>query len=433
MQKPRTRNHSIFIFLTLSFLFSFAACAPIQRDSSETMTSTERIVAPTTVAPLTTEMDALTAYDLFLQGAITARDPKNVYGSGGTVSFEELSPGYYALYDMNGDGTPELHTTTGGYALFTFIDNEVVLWYIGATYCLPLQNGAILYSRPGAHNQTYYQYTELDTEGNEVFFAEFGVYDAYEEDGVQHQNGYQGEDPGEIKRYLCLDPAPVEWMNIDTGEKETFTTAISPYGEEIIETIDLIGDESVRQTYRSVLQNESTFFHTSFNDFRTLDQAISEWENSEVESAEFAQFAIVDLDGDGIQEVILKELVNGNRYGSLILHSFEDGTVHGYSAWFRAFRYVKTNGTFDFSGSAFDGGFGKLEFKKEITEFHDIVQIIAQSHLITNIETDELRMEYFVNDKEATEEEFYDAWGQYDSMPDVLWYDLTTENIEKLF
>lgn len=94
---------------------------------------------------------------------------------------------YYALFDMNGDGIPELHlrpAMSGIYAIFTYLDGQIILWYNGPDYEAPLNNGAILYKRDGAAptHINYYNLV-LDSDGNEISKVYFSKYHSVDESG----------------------------------------------------------------------------------------------------------------------------------------------------------------------------------------------------------------------------------------------------------
>ena len=84
---------------------------------------------------------ALAAYNDFLAGAISAQDINHKI-SDGTVAIKDISlepdfKTYYALFDMNGDQVPELHlrpVVGGSYAIFTYVDEQIVLWHTGPDY-----------------------------------------------------------------------------------------------------------------------------------------------------------------------------------------------------------------------------------------------------------------------------------------------------------
>ena len=104
-----------------------------------------------------------------------AQDLKNEI-SAGTVNIQDISlepdlKTYYALFDMNDDGIPELHLRPivgGSYVVFTYLDGQIVLWHDGPDYESPLNNGVILYERNGAApTHINYYYLVLDSDGSQ--------------------------------------------------------------------------------------------------------------------------------------------------------------------------------------------------------------------------------------------------------------------------
>ncbi len=77
----------------------------------------------------------------------------------------------YALFDMTGDGIPELHILTDiSYSVHTIEKNRLVEWFAGDRYCSPLNNGAILQQV----ESNDIGYIVLDSKGEEVFWVWFG-------------------------------------------------------------------------------------------------------------------------------------------------------------------------------------------------------------------------------------------------------------------
>ena len=96
---------------------------------------------------------------------------------------------------MNRDGIPELHlrpSSGGSYAIFTYIDGQVILWHEGPDYESPLNNGAILYERDGgAPTHINYYYLALDTDGNEILKVYFSKYHSVHESGLTESTDYE--------------------------------------------------------------------------------------------------------------------------------------------------------------------------------------------------------------------------------------------------
>jgi len=142
--------------------------------------------------------DALVAYNKFLVGSIDAQDSKNEINDG-VVNIQDISlepdlKTYYALFDMNEDGIPELHLRPivgGSYAVFTYLDGQIVLWHDGPDYESPLNNGAILYERNGAApTHINYYYLILDSDGNEISKVDFSKYHSVDESGLTESTDY---------------------------------------------------------------------------------------------------------------------------------------------------------------------------------------------------------------------------------------------------
>lgn len=171
--------------------------------------------------------DAVSAYETFLQGDADAEDDKHDLSESGTVNINDLSLGsntLHALFDMNGDGIPELHlrpTTGGGYEIFTYRDGRVVLWHADVDYCSPLNTGALLYKRPGgAPPHTNYMYITLDPNGNEIARVRFSEYDVVDESGLKvgvryiyEDNDVSKETWDELtKKFLSIKSDLIEWL-----------------------------------------------------------------------------------------------------------------------------------------------------------------------------------------------------------------------------
>ncbi|WP_312425558.1 hypothetical protein [Lacrimispora sp.] len=142
--------------------------------------------------------DALAAYKNFLSGSINAQDLKHEI-SDGVITMKDISlepdlKTYYAFFDMNGDGIPELHLRPivgGSYAIFTYLDGQIVLWHNGPDYETPLNNGAILYERDGAApTHINYYYLVLDSDGNEISKVNFSKYHSVDENGLTESTDY---------------------------------------------------------------------------------------------------------------------------------------------------------------------------------------------------------------------------------------------------
>ncbi len=178
--------------------------------------------------------DAVAAYDNFLAGSINAQDLKHEI-SDGTVTIKDISlepdlKTYYALFDMNGDGIPELHLRPaegGSYVIFTYFDGQIVLWHNGTDYESPLNNGAILYERDGAApTHINYYYLVLDSNGNEISKVYFSKYHSTDKSGSTESADYdvfmfenkevsKDEWDSLTNEYLLISSDLIIWNSLD--------------------------------------------------------------------------------------------------------------------------------------------------------------------------------------------------------------------------
>lgn len=193
MRRTCFLKKAFFLLFPLSLLFILCACGQGGGSLSAPGASTAALPTPTASAP-----PALAAYGEFLAGRIDAQDPKDAISSGivkiKNITLEPALKTYCALFDMNGDGVPELHLRPiagGGYAIFTYSNGQVVLWHCGPDYESPLNNGAILYEREGAApTHTNYYYAVLNTNGDELSRVDFAKYHSVDGSGQHESAGY---------------------------------------------------------------------------------------------------------------------------------------------------------------------------------------------------------------------------------------------------
>lgn len=220
MKRNPILKKNLYVLLTSVFLFTLNACG---QNSISTPTTTDASPTPSVMVTANPDQhpdngspqisddessankdesfaynDALAAYDNFLAGTISAHDLKHEI-SDGVVTIKDISlepdlKTYYALFDMNGDGIPELHLRPivgGSYAIFTYLNGKIVLWHDGPDYESPLNNGAILYERDGAApTHINYYYLVLDSDGNEISKVYFSKYHSVDESGLTESTDY---------------------------------------------------------------------------------------------------------------------------------------------------------------------------------------------------------------------------------------------------
>ena len=182
----------------------------------------------------------------------------------------------------------------------------------------------------------------------------------------------------------------------------------------------------LRDAFKAVLLGDMEFINTGTAerlDITRLREAVT----SEDLPVTARKFAVVDLDGDGSPEVILWLAMEDGRndeVGCVILRC-GGGEVYGYPLWYRAFNHLKSDGTFVFSGGAFDWGYGAITFSESGYEVDKITYCEPGPD-----DSEHPGKMYFVNHTETTAEEFEAAMDRRELRGDARWYDFTTVNIE---
>lgn len=173
---------------------------------------------------------AILSFYEFLNGDLSAYDPDGSLWAGRhsiwQITSDSVEQTEYALFDMDGDGIPELHirpTIGSGYAIYRYQDGDVVLWHLNVAYCHPLNNGALLYVRRGvAPEHTNYIYITLDADGKEVFTEYFAIYDLTSEEEpsstseciytVDNQEVSEEEWNSVAEKYLAIGADDITWL-----------------------------------------------------------------------------------------------------------------------------------------------------------------------------------------------------------------------------
>ena len=216
----------ILLFAVCFFVTSCLSNENIQK-KSETNAATQRPEETETVTATqrpeeTDELGAwLKQYKAFLQDRVPSEDKEDREFYYLRDSCNRVVPGetedgiQYALFDMTGDGMPELHVLTDiSYEIHTIKNHYLVVWYEGDRYKRPLNNRMILWK--GDSESTGEEYAVLDSEGEEIFWFWFG----------KNRNDYRfctGDDDIKLsknqwkklkKPFLAIGSDKIIWKNI---------------------------------------------------------------------------------------------------------------------------------------------------------------------------------------------------------------------------
>lgn len=172
--------------------------------------------------------ERLQLYKAFLQDEISSenKEEKEAYYlrdyCNCVVPEEDKDRIQYALFDMTGNGLPELHVLTDiSYSIHIIENNQLIEWYRGDRYNRPLNNRAILQKLETTG--THYSYTILDCNGKEVFSVGFSKPPK----GFEKDYAYLffvGDDEVELsekkwdkltKPFLSIGSDKIIWKNIE--------------------------------------------------------------------------------------------------------------------------------------------------------------------------------------------------------------------------
>lgn len=246
-----------------------------------------------------------------------------------------------------------------------------------------------------------------------------------------YQIGYVDGDKNDcISEYKGYSPEEwlVSWMPTDGG-------AMLLKEENVVDIPNGLTAEyqsenvAIGNILKSVLLGSSDFISTDLGgqslSISEIGQTVTDDESITVN---VSQFTVIDLDGDGIDEVVLwLQIDEINDYGFEVLR-YRDGSVYGYTFVYRAFMELKEDGTFSFSSGAADSGIGKLIFSDDEYSFDIIAN--SESEYDSN---NELIIQYFADGELSTEDEFSNIINSQDGKTDVQWYDFSVNDINTVF
>ena len=140
--------------------------------------------------------------------------------------------------------------------------------------------------------------------------------------------------------------------------------------------------------------------------------------------ASVTEFAILDLDGDGSREVVLRVTDVANDMGGYVVLRQEGNEIRGYPSSWRTFWQLKTDGTFTYSSPAgTEEGVASARFEGE--------GLVMDKHIRCEMEAWEPKA-FEVDGRPVSETEYEAAYSAQDQKPDAVWYELNEANIKQL-
>lgn len=129
------------------------------------------------------------------------------------------------------------------------------------------------------------------------------------------------------------------------------------------------------------------------------------------------RFALLDLDGDGADELVLNIDFSGEE--EYVVLTCYDGTVYANQVVYRGFLTPKADGTVAWSNGAFDNGYARFRFENGVLVYDDFAVMIDNGSSVT----------YTLNGENVSEEDYNAFTAEQDAKDDLAWTDFTVEAV----
>lgn len=307
----------------------------------------------------------------------------------------------YARRDLDGDGSEEL--------LLGWVGNE--FWNLDQGYVFAI-------------------YTLVD--GQPVLAVEGWERSLYvvSEDNILCHCGSSGAGRTEWKQYQ-FDPSAEDFLvTLDQVSVPADGEGAIAIGESWMESgvslpyICFAGREE--SPYQDVLLGKTPFLYVdgSGQEVPTLLPDIPLAFSPYSSYATVTEFAVLDLDGDGNREVVLRVTDVANDMGGYVVLRQEGDEIMGYPSHWRTFWYLKTDGTFTYSYTAgTEDGIASARFGED--------GLTLEKHIRCEMEAWEPKA-FEVDGRPVSETEYEAACSAQDQKADAVWYELNETNIQQL-
>jgi hypothetical protein len=174
-----------------------------------------------------------------------------------------------------------------------------------------------------------------------------------------------------------------------------------------------------------VLQNKIEFYSIETKKKVNLYDFLT---NNEIygTTSKINHFAVLDMDGAKIPEVVLSLTVDENPNFVEVLH-YMNGEVYGYFFGKDQLSGLKTDGTFRWgSGGLTYNGYGKLRFQTNSCEIDNLAYHESSA---TDESSTTFAIAYYINNKLVTKDSYKAFVKEEDTKRDVTWYEFSQENI----
>ena len=126
------------------------------------------------------------------------------------------------------------------------------------------------------------------------------------------------------------------------------------------------------------------------------------------------RFALLDLDGDGADELVLAIDYSGDE--EYVVLTCYDGAVYANQIVYRGFLTPKADGTVAWSNGAFDNGYARFRFENGVLVYDDFAAVSSD---------DSGSVTYTLNGESVSEEDFDAFIAEQNAKDDLAWTDFT--------
>ena len=199
------------------------------------------------------------------------------------------------------------------------------------------------------------------------------------------------------------------------------TTSKSPAGSDDTNTMltgHLATPLSPIEAFENVLLNQSKIFYTDSNSNPVYqsNEYLSEIAMEDQNTMSSSQFAVVDMDGDNLPEVVYQR---GDYMGFIVLR-YKEGDVYGYDVNYRGLMGLKKDGSYLGSGGGSNTFVGKMRFLGELFDTDIKFCSVGQESV-----------SYYLHDKEVDEVTFNQLLEEYEKSADVDWHEYTESVVKE--
>lgn len=342
----------------------------------------------------------------------------------------------FMLVDMNGDGAKEvvMYCSPESTQVLYYEDGVVYNYQFVFRGMKRITANGIYEGSSGASSSVICRLTKLDKNGyeEEILARMDGEYYEIGRQEVSQKDFFDYIDfiyaDGEAECMEFTEAMLDKHLLGDLSEDESFIVKHIPVDEEKAVVINEPGKGNHKMLFWQVANSRWEFTSTDDRDYREQEFDLEDFRRflGDSEPAyQIERFALVDLDGDGRDEMILQ----CNPEAIQVLYMADEmyqpryGEPYGrviYSYQWKAsdMRGIRTNGIY-----CRYGGSSRIAYHR-VTEFNEdgyTDELIARS----------FNGNYEVEGQEVTEEEFYDYIALLNSEEKAEFYDFTEENLNQ--